>query len=244
MSNEREKVASKVQKLMALGTSCNQKEAELALARAGKLMEEWGLTISDIELNDQKIVHEIIDTGSLKKPALGGLPSALGEWLGVKIWIGLPNRRWKITAKVNILGYSEDVEMFKFFWEMLNNTFEREWRNFQQTPEYRNAQAIEGHGRKVRTSFQSGFVNTLYWKLSEMADDARQFKTSTGTELIPLKMANVEEFFENEMGLTLTRGRAGRARAGAGYANGASAGSRVGFNTPVSGGSETKLITG
>jgi len=59
MSQNNEKILDKLKKLLALSKSDNPHEAALALQRARKLMDTFGITAEDIVLND--IGEEISD---------------------------------------------------------------------------------------------------------------------------------------------------------------------------------------
>lgn len=247
MNNEKQKVTQKIAKLLALGnTNSNQSESMVAMQKAGDLMREWGLSISDIELKDEKIVHRVIDAEGRQRPNCYHSLMALAEFTNVKLWISRPHKWEKRNFQTNIVGYEQDIELFVHFYNMIENAYKMEYSAYKETDEY--AQENEHHhGRVIMASFRTGFFYAISSKLYELARENRNVKTVSGTELVPLKMANVEEYFEEEFNMRLTK--SGRTKASAnsysGYASGNRSGNNMNFNSPVgnSSGGATRLLT-
>lgn len=244
MSNELNTVKKKIAKLMALGqNNASLSEANVALTKASSLMEEWGLTLDDIQLGQEDITYKVIDTGGKQRPVTNFMLVNLAEFLGVKVWVSSANRYDRnSTFRINVLGYETDVEMFEFFNKVLEATFEGEWDRYKETAEYANANRMY-HGKSIRTSFLRGFCNEVNEKLETLIEEGQSFKTKSGTALVPLKMGKIEEHFAEEFGIRL-RKRSGstQSRTNSGYGAGKAAGGRVSFNKPVNGGGGMKMI--
>lgn len=241
--SERDVVKKKIAKLMNLGTSSNMAEASLALSRATTLMEKWGLELSDIELQDQRIIRDKIQTGRKQKHPLHHILVSLAKFCSVKVWFQASHRYIRGSQyEVHMIGYEEDIETFKYFWAYLERLLETELETFRNSDEYVNRYM---HGKSLRASFLLGFTDTLNSILFKKAEEKSMFKTRSGTALVPLKMASIEAWFEENTNMKL-RATSDNRRiiTSRGYNSGMNAANNVSFNTPVNNESgETKLLT-
>ena len=238
MNDELQSVKNKVRKLLALGSGNNSTaEAKVAMERAGQLMDQWALSIEDVELDDEKIIHKCIDTGRKNKPEFNPL-TPLADFCNVKLWVTPPARRRRVGTfgnyAINIIGYETDIQIFEYFWNMIVNTLEAEYERFKQTAEGKSYLA-EYHGRQVRASFRNGFVSEVNNKLDDLSADAMETQvTKSGTALVPLKNGKVEAYFDEhfDFKLTSTRSYNRSGGTGASYA-GRKAGQNVSFSKGV-----------
>jgi hypothetical protein len=247
MKSEVQAVKVKIAKLMALSANnSNLAEAQVAMSKAGALMEEWALSIEDIELGDEKILHKVIETGRNNKPELLGITMALAEFLSLKIWVMRPRRYNRIQSfSINLIGYENDLELFEFFWDMLNRVYLNEYESFKNSS--KGAAALANfHGRKVRASFRNGFVNVICSRLTKLAADTKTNVTKTGTALVPLKMGKIDEYFADHFNIRLRQEYNYSRSGGVTGANnaGAESAKKVNFNSPINGDDgSTKLLS-
>ena len=248
MNTELESVKKKIAKLLALGNgAANQNESQIALQRAGDLMKNFALSISDIELGDEKIVKKVINAKTRSRPTVYANLMSLAEFTSVKLWITRPTK-WEKNGvfQTHVLGYESDIMMFEFFYEFLENAFANEWANYKTTARYKEQNKWH-HGRAIRSSFLLGFSQAINETLRTLISDVSTATTKTGTELVPLKNANVEDFFQNVFNIRLRTTRTKSANnVGGSYSSGSAAGAKVRFNRPVKGGSNggRRLISG
>lgn len=238
MSNEKAKVTSRVQKLMNMGTSSNANEARAALARASEMMKQWGLTMDDIEFADNDIKHNVIDTGRKNRPELYRIIASLGRFTSVKVWVSPAHRGIKSsTYEINILGYEQDMQLFEYFWNTLNSTYVYAVKKF--------VASARGHGNSARKSFAAGYVSEIGCKLRDLATEQEtQMVSKSGTELVPLKMGNIDDYFKEEFGLELRLQRSySRITNSEGYTAGSNLGKNTSLSRPINGSSnEMKLL--
>lgn len=246
MSNEISSVKSKIAKLLALGTNnTSGNEAKVAMAKAQNLLEEWALTIDDIDLGGDEIIYEVIDTGRKSKPELSGVLMKLAEFANVKLWV---SKKYNVETRnsnytINFIGYETDIDIFKYFWSMLNTSFEFDYAAYKNTSDFADANS-RYHGRAVRKSFVNGFTRGVNDILEDLIEQNETVVTSNGTALVPLKNGKVEEFFKDNMGFKLTKSKSySRNQTNVGYGAGNSAGSSVRFNSGVGrSGTSQKMI--
>jgi len=238
MNNEVKAVKAKISKLIALGKGgANSNESKMALQRAGELMEEFALTIEDIDLNGEDLIHAVIRSDNKKRPPMHDNLVYLAAFTSVKVWISTASKYDPESRfETNIIGYENDVEMFKFFYHTIERAWLNEWTTYRTTKEFRD-QNRTYHGKSISNSFKVGFMRGIGDKLIDLIKDVKQTKTKSGTALVPLKMAKIDEFFNAEMGFKLNkRYISTRNRVGEASANGNAAANNFNFNTPVNGG--------
>lgn len=242
MTNEKSVVAKKIAKLLSLSESQNLSEAASAMQKAGTLMEEWGLSLDDIEMGQEEVVYKQIDAGSKRAGVTQYMNVRLAEFLGVKFW-NSPSRRSGRNHLFCVIGFEADVAMFEFFQNMLTRVFESEWAAFKTTNEYGDAKYRGVHGKSIRATFLHNFTHAVNDTLMELVEQGESFKTKSGTSLVVVKDAKNEAYFEEHMNFKLvsrTSYRSSRTQAGSGA--GTKAGSKVRFQKPVNGNGTTLAI--
>lgn len=243
-NEELKTVKEKIRKLLSLGMSNSFNEAQVAMGKATKLMQEWALSIDDIELGSSDIIHEAIDTGSKKRGDLDRILVNLAKLYSCKIWIDPPNKFEKNKPNVilHVMGYDTDVEMFKHFYRVIGKVFHTSLERFKQTTEYENLTRFQ-HGKIVRTQFRSGFVNRVNTMICQFIEENGVVKTKTGTSIVLLKSAKIEDHFQESMGLKLRKpAYSQRARLGGANTAGSDAANKIRFDRPVENSTSTLLI--
>ena len=233
MNKELKTVKSKIAKLLALGNSNSVSEASVAMSKAQQLMEEWALSIDDIDIGNDDIVHEVITTEKYIKPETSGCITTLAEFTNCKVWVNSGKKWANLKYRINLLGYEQDVALFKHFWNMINYVHEVEYNAYTKTSEYEYDNKFY-HGRALRKSFTVGFVDKVYYTLNDLVKKNENIVTRSGTALVPLKGGKIEEHFEENFDFKLTTRRSyNKHQTSAGYWSGSKAGANVSFNSAV-----------
>lgn len=246
MTTERDAVKKKIKNLLDRGTrTTSQAEAATAMKFAMKLMEEWSLTVEDVELADADIVKIEIGTGKKTRHELDRCAVALADFCSTKVWVSTKYNGFnKQEGVIHVLGYQEDVDLFEYFWNVISNVFNAEFAAYKKTDEYALATSY-AHGRIVRADFRNGFVRSVNDTLNNLSAEREQHTTKNGTALVPLKMANIDDYATEVLHLRLRKSvRSYSGGSGFGSRAGANAGARVNFNGGISGStSRTKLLS-
>ena len=106
-------VIERIKKLLRLGRSPNQHEAELAMQRAFELAEKYRIEVESLDPDDREaaVVHEWFLAGArmsfLKKRAL----SIVQSFFHVDVCTSLP--------RVVFVGRSTDITIAHYVWEFL-----------------------------------------------------------------------------------------------------------------------------
>lgn len=238
MTDEIKTVKSKIAKLLALGSSSNLAESGVAMKKAQQLLNEWALTIDDIDLGGDDIVYRTIDTGGKNAPELSSILMSLSEFTNLKLWVK-PATRYnkKSTYIINMVGYEQDVEIFEYFWGVVNKVFESEYENYKNSEEYENFNKVY-HGRAIRKGYVKGFTNKVNATLDKLTGENEYVVTRSGTALVPLKNGKVDDYFDKNFDFKLRRRKSyTRNRTNAGFSAGNRAGANVSFNSAVGGSS-------
>jgi hypothetical protein len=168
MSHNNEKILDKLKKLLSLSKSDNPHEAALALQRARKLMDTFGITADDIVLND--IGEEISDywpTGTVKPPRyMLGLLTIIQDAFGVKSLIlqGLNNR-------VSFYGLKERTALAAYTYNVLGRQLIRARRDY-----------IGQQSKRIKTStksrrsdkFAEGWIIAVLGEIEKLAMTAHE----------------------------------------------------------------------
>jgi hypothetical protein len=244
-TTEVEKVKSKIRALMSKTSDrgCTEAEAMSAMAKVGELLQQYDLTVSEVDIRNTSCVERVYATGNKVQPKWLSCIGGIGALTGSRVW---HTKQWvngntEIVAK--FFGMPEDTDMAIYLCQVISQAFVGEYRDFQKTEKFRNLKACGYHGKRIITSFSHGMARTISNRLYELARTRKQeaLKPSTGTSLVLIKEAKVEEEFQ-QLGLKLiTRKTTRRITVEGGYSAGQTAGGNVNLNRPVGAGRNALL---
>lgn len=186
-SLKRDSIIKKIQLLKSKTTDngCSEAEALSAANMISKLLIEYDLTMTDVEVKAQEFLTNIIELdGSVKKP-IHDLVYAIGIFCDVKPWYKKGNRKFQYS----FFGAKKDTEFAEYLFSLLSNSMEFEYRKYQKTDEYK---AIGG--RSARSNFFKGMTTRLSKRLQDMKKENIQKSNETGLILYN-KMALVNSEF-------------------------------------------------
>lgn len=260
MIGQREELTAVKRKIHALmqktiENGATEAEAILAMNKAGELLLQFNLTMSDVELRDERCVTKTLSEPWGNRDAVWHCFNGLSKFCGVKMWISHTGYKQKSWA---FFGLESDVDMAIYLCRLIMRAEETELKAFKRTPVYTE---FAGHRRIATRNFVEGFGNSINTRFLRMtaenqeaerkaheymraqtvalgaADDRAYTQTPQGTALICLaKQEKVErEFAERGPKLrTLRATMRGQCYSGARQL-GAEAGSRVNLNRPLGG---------
>ncbi len=178
MTNE--KVLEIVKKLLALGTSPNQNEANAAIAKANELMLRHNLSMGDVEsLNladygEKDVNYDFtIETKYIQ--------DLLKRYFFVEIFLTPGLKKWTVC------GTKENVEIALYMFSYIKNQFSSAWLTYKKLNE------IEGI--KGKTDFYYGAWQGLRTKLE---DERSRLKQEEG--LIWLGDPKLKEYMDENHG--------------------------------------------
>lgn len=156
---EEDRLLARVKKLLALGESPNQHEAQAALAKAHQLMGRFNLTHCDSE-QDRRCLSLCVGIPALRRPAWNhSLAGLLSEHYSVFcVWTPMfVAARGRMGNVLEISGLEETVQVAAYVHDFVANFVERQWDAYRQanraSQHRRNDYAIgiiEGFAQKLR----------------------------------------------------------------------------------------------
>lgn len=208
---------------MTVENGCTEAEALNAAKLLSAVLDEHGLSVSDIEAGgteETTVGKETWEDGTVNIHDVVRVAPAIARLFDVKVWRQPAGKRKVIVY----FGFPQDTAAAHAMTTLLRDAMEREWQAFKRSPAAREA---EMSTRSMRPSFMFGMAQRLIQRLGEMKK-ARATPT-TGTALIVLKNQVVATEF-NKLGVELGRSR-GRSRgsSASAFAAGVAAGERVGL---------------
>ena len=194
MTNDKEKLLEKLQKLFALSKSDNQHEAELALAKANKLMEEHQIGMSEVDLfEDGGSITENDVTIDGVKPYMKNimvLSNAAAKFYNakaVRMMVGhTPG------VKLRFYGTPTDILAAKETFNYLLNSWKSISEHDMKITGYR------GHAKIFKNSHFFGFALAIEERVKELvAQRDINVKAATGRSLVVVKDAALNDYLKN-----------------------------------------------
>jgi len=241
-------ILERVRKLLELGKSDNQNEAELAINKAHQLMRDHAIseaqlfkgTEKDINVNHSDVI--LPDNG---KPWTRGLFMNIAEAFHCQPIFLQRYQEGKKNASfyVRFFGTSGDIATVHLMWNFALDCKDRIMET--ERKEIRaNRRIIHDSFRVYMNSFQSGIIDGMSTTLEGIKEQKRKDKhtqtpdTEKTYSLVLIKTEEkVSKAFKKMYPKTSRTSVSGSANSNAGYSNGNTAGSQVGFNKRASGGS-------
>lgn len=172
MQNESvpENIIERVRKLLRLGESTNENEAQLALAAAQRYANEYQLDLACLasgeEEKQEEYIKDDIFTGTKRRSVTHTYVSwILQEHFNVKVLNSGSTRYFGVH--IHLIGQKTDVEIAKYVYGYLTHTFMQLWRDYQKK---NNVET------KLRDSFIYGCYNGLDKKLTNSRESNKKEK--------------------------------------------------------------------
>lgn len=234
----RENIAAKVRALQArtIDRGCTEAEAMTAAGLAAKLMTEHDLSMTDVEIGEERCGMEYIDTGRRAAHEVQFCLTALARFTDTKCW--KTNRDG--SQRFVFFGLGTDTDFAAYLYHLIKTAMDSELAGYKA----RCREMGEPTGRRESHSFLLGMATRISVRLDAMkrAQSADTI-ASTGRDLVVVKSAIVvKQFAELNMHLRTTSGRSTIGSRN-GYAAGKAAGNRVGLNRPVGNSAGGYLLT-
>jgi hypothetical protein len=204
---ELDKVLSRIQALRGktVEQGCTEAEALLAASKVAELLDQYGLTLSEIDMKSQSCASEGIETGRRRRSPLDECAGAIAAFCDCRSW-------YEITPQENIrhifFGLPADVAGARYLYEKVDEAFETETAAFKRSELYDSHPSAKR--RSATTSFQAGLGHGICVKLDRLkAERAAAFSASGGRDLVPVKRNVIEDELA-AMGMRLKAVQTGR----------------------------------
>jgi hypothetical protein len=189
-NDKRESIIKKINLLKEKTTTngCSESEAITAAEMISRLLQEYDLSMTEVEVKSQEFITEQIGiSGKVKKP-IHDVVSSIAYFTDTKVYY---NKRMG-NYTYNFFGAKKDVEFAGYLIDLLSNAMDNEYDRYQKTPEYKMI-----GGKAARGSFYKGMIIRLNQRLREMKNNLTNEAQESGLVLYN-KMAITEQMFNQQ----------------------------------------------
>jgi hypothetical protein len=197
--DELEKILEKVRKLLALaGNNPNQHEATSAAEMAKRILNEYNLSLTDVELKE--IVEKVVVLETLKLENWKGLLGMLvAKTFDCHAYV---SRRKDIgVIRIVFVGNKTDAEVayyvYDYLYRVINILIDKKVKN--------DGSMI--HGNKIRKDYSYGIISVLgdrlkefYGKEKEQNDVKVNKYGKTGKEILVIKEDAIAKYIREHVG--------------------------------------------
>jgi Protein of unknown function (DUF2786) len=211
-----------------VSNGCTEAEAMAAAEMVGRLLEQYALSMEEIDVREERCVQVEIPIGGRRRRPIDGCVTAIARFCDCKVWVA----RDTMMPSYVFFGFDADTVLAGYLFNVIDRAMVTALTAFRVTHP-----RLRGVGlRAASRSFQQGMAARIADRLDEMhrqRDANVAAQRSTGTALIVVKQQVVEDAFRGtEIRLVVAAGL-NRARLNAAFRHGLAAGDRVNLNRPV-----------
>jgi hypothetical protein len=232
---DREVVARRIRALLnkTVANGCSEAEAIAAAEKARELMDQYRLSQSDLDIEQEEIIEKSWKRHhAVKVSPSDKCLSGIQRYCGIRMWFQKEGKRRMAVG----FGLRSDVEMAEWLYDMIGTAILGQNNHYWDTVIAKDEWMSSQEKRQALWDFEVGMAQRINSRLNEMAQALEPVaKTGSGTALIVVKGAVVNAAYDKRHALT----RWGKAPSGgsyrhsSAYGHGAAAGDRVNLNRPV-----------
>jgi len=218
-----------------ISNGCTEAEALAAAEMVGRLLEQYALTMEDVDIRSALCVESRIPLRGVRRRPIDASVPAIARFCDCKVWL----TREPTHCSYVFFGFEEDTLLARYLYEVV----ERGMRGELQA--YRAAHpALRGTAlRRASESYQRGMAVRVADRLEEMRTQRHQdvsSQRSSGMALVLLKDHAVDEAFRASK-VRLVSARRPSVRPDSAYGAGYQAGERINLRRPLRGGGQDYL---
>lgn len=177
-----------------ISNGCSEAEAAAAMEKVGQLLEQYNLTMEEIDIREEPCVTiKLKSTMSTKRGPEDKFVIGLAKFADCKVW----GARTSDGVFYHFFGLESDTQMVQYLYNTIIAALKTETAKYKKTL---TGQYFERGQKKVATcTFQRYFCSRIYRRLEEMKEQMNadlEAKRQTGTALVLLKNQIVEQAFK------------------------------------------------
>ncbi len=188
---ELDRVLSRIQALRGktVDQGCTEAEALLAAGKVAELLDQYGLTLSAIDMKTQSCAGEGVETNRRRRSPLDECAGAIASFCDYRSWYELTPEGY---IRHMFFGLPADVAGARYLYEKIEEAFETETAAFKRSELYDAHPSAQR--RSATTSFQAGLGHGICSKLNRLkAERDAALSVSGGRDLMPLKETVIED---------------------------------------------------
>lgn len=237
---KRERILDKIRKLQAKTTTmgCTEAEALSAAQAIGRLLDEYGLTLTDVELQTTECVEDsVLSPFVTNRHPIRYCQRAISRYCHTScFFLQKPIDDAELTWRTAyfFFGLPHDVEVAVYLTQVIMVAFDRESLGFKRTPDY--LELTSAAKREALKSFRHGMARRISQRLNELRAAREEDLRATGRDLVQVVGAVVSRSFAQAYPHLRTARYQERPYDALAYDQGMAAGGRVGLRPGVKGG--------
>jgi hypothetical protein len=151
-------IKARIRKLMdrTIDNGCTESEAMAAADMVGKLLAEFNLTMSEVDVRTARCVTLEVFSGVMNRNEMWHVAFTIGRFTTCKVWFR--------AGKYFYFGQEQDAQMATYLFQMIRSAVATEWRGFKKTYTYRRAASL----KTATNSFKQGMTRRIATRLHEM----------------------------------------------------------------------------
>ncbi len=192
IDSKRDKISHRIKELMKKTTDngCTEAEALSAAEMVGRLMQEYDLTMTEIEFKNIEFLTHVIETDSRIASPIHNLVMSISKYTNTKSWFS----RGLKSIKYSFFGTDQDTKVADYLFHLLSGAIKNETERYKKTNDYK---LDKTNGRTKTSSFALGMAIRLAKRLEEMKESNKVDKETGNSLVIIDKMSVVLEKFED-----------------------------------------------
>ncbi len=229
-ADELARVKTRIRALAEKTTSngCTEAEALSAAEMVGRLLERYALTMEQVDLREAPCIQLEVHAGGQRRRPVDGCVVAIARFCDCKVWL----TRGELGVTYVFFGLETDAMLGRYLFDVVAMALRTELAGFKM----RNPRLRDVGLRRAGESFQHGMVARIAARLT--ADHAEReasiaTQRATGTALMLIKHAIVEEAFAATQTRLVANRRSARRIVRSAYQDGLHAGDKVNLNRPL-----------
>src|ERR1700691_1457525 len=189
-----EKVKAKIRALMSKTSDrgCSEHEAQSAMTKAGELLSQYDLSITEIDIKESNCITVIYDCKSKHMPiwtkyCLG----SMAEFCSLKCWYA---KDFNKNIIIKFFGIPEDCYMSIFLCNLINNSIQKEVLEFKNSETFLESKRFGYPCKTLTNSFQQGMSTRLSQKLRELSNQRKNpVEKVSNNSLMVIKNENIKK---------------------------------------------------
>lgn len=196
-----DRLVQRIQGLRAktVAQGCTEQEAMAAAEKVAELLDRYGLSLNELELQAQPCEGIGIQTNRRRIAPIDECIPAIAAFFDCRVW---SERAQGAPLRYIFFGLRSDVTAAQYLYEMVERAFDTETAVFRRSDLY---EEMKGDRRSATNSFQIGLSRGISAKLGAMrAARDETIRSASGRDLVPVKSAMIEEEM-SKLGLHLSQ---------------------------------------
>lgn len=195
-TDKRDSIIKKINALKekTVANGCSESEAMSAANAISKLLQEYDLSMTDVEVKSQEFITDLIVINSKIKKPIHSIIFYISYLTDTEHFFSKKDG----VFTYRFFGTKRDVDFAVYLFHLLSNSMDYEFSKFKKTEQYKLS-----HGKSSRSSFYSGMITRLGQRLRDMKDRIKNENKEHGLMLYDKMVITTEMFKKHNPNLKI-----------------------------------------